>query len=701
MSVLIDNYPTSNQDSEVSLGATSVYAVSRYFKNGVAPMRMHSCDFLLRKAVTLVGKIRAILFMDDQYDGGIPLQILSYSDWMTANNLGTSLALTKFNFTESNMVALAPLGRYQVGLELSNENDTVYVGSDSSSPTYPGWSFYEDDSYQWHTYPSDDLICYVYGESSLETVDSYPISMFDGKSWIGGGTTGDDGTGASQSFTSGIITRPISHVGWLFECYNNPTGVAYAKIYEHSGVFGTSSLPTGSPIAVSNAVDIAGCSEPFNIIMFPFSGDNEITLNPLKHYVCTLEYTATNGDVACIRVIQDNSSSTHSGNMGLYNGSWNYYPSDFIFFVVQKAAETLVLVEGYPESNYNEDGYLAGDIPERSNSFIMNGQGGILHSCQWYLKKFGDPAGNLRARLYSRNTGEPVSLLATSDEINMSALTASMQLVTFTFSNFNKVVLSPGAEYHIDVDSDLIDWDNGVYVGGDNTPTQVGMSGNPVYSYIQEPVGWANWDYAGSYNHVFYIYAEPLIEIVDSYPIGSEDGVTFLSSDYNSQMGQSFTSKANCKPLSAVACLLSSQGTLAGTMVSKIYTHTGTFGVNGIPDTLVATSDTVNVSAVTDHGDYIKRLVPFIFSDANRVILTPQQHYFAVIEYTGGGGSNTILVHEINTNPSHSGNVAYGTVGYSWYSDNTRDFCFYVFQDNPIKSVARKALELGIFDNRF
>ena len=66
------------------------------------------------------------------------------------------------------------------------------------------------------------------------------------------------GYGVGQSFTGDGKT--LSSVKFYARKVGSPTGNIYAKIFAHSGTYGTSSVPTGTELAVSGAVDVTTIS---------------------------------------------------------------------------------------------------------------------------------------------------------------------------------------------------------------------------------------------------------------------------------------------------------------------------------------------------------------------------------------------------------------------------------------------------------
>jgi hypothetical protein len=114
----------------------------------------------------------------------------------------------------------------------------------------------------------------------------------------------------------------------------SPTGNLYAVLYAHSGVYGTSSLPTGSYLAISDAVDATTLPTDIALVTFTFSGANRVTLSP-GYYVMTLYFDG--GDASnAVRFGYDDSSPSHGGNMCFSNDGSSFTAEtsiDAIFYV--------------------------------------------------------------------------------------------------------------------------------------------------------------------------------------------------------------------------------------------------------------------------------------------------------------------------------------------------------------------------------
>jgi len=141
----------------------------------------------------------------------------------------------------------------------------------------------------------------------------------------------------AQSFTTPATgTYTLATASWFLKKVGSPTGSAYAKIYAHSGTYGTSSVPTGAALATSDAFDISTLTTTFSLVSFTFSGANQITLSTNTHYVVVFGevVSGTLDGSNEVQVGVDGSSPTHGGNCGQYSSSvWNYAAYDLPFYV--------------------------------------------------------------------------------------------------------------------------------------------------------------------------------------------------------------------------------------------------------------------------------------------------------------------------------------------------------------------------------
>lgn len=99
------------------------------------------------------------------------------------------------------------------------------------------------------------LLCFFISSSyaTVDLIDFYSTSNRDNYIIIDGSVT----SAVGQSFTMLSSTHNLTSVIFYMMKTGLPTGSAYAKLYAHSGTYGSSSLPTGAALATSDAFNIA------------------------------------------------------------------------------------------------------------------------------------------------------------------------------------------------------------------------------------------------------------------------------------------------------------------------------------------------------------------------------------------------------------------------------------------------------------
>jgi hypothetical protein len=256
--------------------------------------------------------------------------------------------------------------------------DTLVDGGSIEHPTsgtfnYNGMSFSGNDA---------DVVNSV---SSGTVVDSYDISNFDSTialatvQFAAGQTFAN---GSSQILTSAVFV--VSKTG-------SPTGSAYAKLYAITGTHGTDAVPTGSPLATSEPLDVSKLSTTVDLVSFAFT-DN-YTMAAATNYAIVVEYT--NGDVSnYIRVgTQQLGSPSHGGNFVYYTTSWIAdNTTDCIFYVVNGGQVTINATDSNP-ANTNEIGYPFG-------STVINNSVNLEITVQ---DEDTDPIENVQTAIYDTN----------------------------------------------------------------------------------------------------------------------------------------------------------------------------------------------------------------------------------------------------------------------------------------------------------
>ena len=194
-----------------------------------------------------------------------------------------------------------------------------------------------------------------------------------------------------------------------------------------------------------------------------------------------------------------------------------------VLFSVKTNTVPVELLSSYSESN--QDNYLpisnlTGDVYQALGQ-SFTGDGGLLHSIKFYIKRNSVPTGNLYANIYAHTgtygvSGKPTgSALATSSAIDVSTVDTSVALVTFTFWNTNKITLTNGTKYVAVIDgSGVIDTE-----GFGSRRIDVGVDeSSPTYSGNQSMLFEGSWSGVASTDLCFYVYREGISsEIMNVY----------------------------------------------------------------------------------------------------------------------------------------------------------------------------------------
>lgn len=166
----------------------------------------------------------------------------------------------------------------------------------------------------------------------MAVIDSYPESNYTGISNFATGRL------YGQSFSSDgeyILDRIDVYIRLQFSSATNTT----INVYAHSGEYGVSSVPTGSPIATSNSTLVSNST--IELISFNFSGGNRVSLHANTKYCFAVNNQSASVTFA---IGYDGTSPTHSGNLlySLNNGStWTAQNlNDLIFYVYGTPAST-------------------------------------------------------------------------------------------------------------------------------------------------------------------------------------------------------------------------------------------------------------------------------------------------------------------------------------------------------------------------
>ena len=136
-------------------------------------------------------------------------------------------------------------------------------------------------------------------------------------------------TRRAQSFTVGANSLLLSRVHVNLKKVGTPTGNLVAKLYAHSGTYGTSSVATGAALATSVNIDVSKLTTSYQEVEIGF--DTQYYMTNGTNYVISIEYTGTATDYVHV---EGDSTGTHSGNLSTWTGSWAAAAAEDLHFKV-------------------------------------------------------------------------------------------------------------------------------------------------------------------------------------------------------------------------------------------------------------------------------------------------------------------------------------------------------------------------------
>ena len=117
-------------------------------------------------------------------------------------------------------------------------------------------------------------------------------------------------------------------------------------------------------------------------------------------------------------------------------------------------------------------------------------------------------------------------------------------------------------------------------------------------------------------------------------------GLSIYSGGYIKR-GQSFENPNNVEYiLNNIYMYFGKTGSPTGNAYIEVYTHSGTFGTSSIGGSLLATSETFDVSALTT-GVALHSLS---FTGVNRIVISANTKYVIAVCYNGGDSSNCVFL---------------------------------------------------------
>jgi len=183
-----------------------------------------------------------------------------------------------------------------------------------------------------------------------------------------------------------------------------------------------------------------------------------------------------------------------------------------------------VICDSYFDESYDTLSYMFYEGGWEGIGQAFSGNGGKLESAQFYMMHSNDATGTAYAKIYHImwNFGSsavplyPLVALATSDPIDVSTIADERELVTFTFSGVNQIILGATTKYIVtlEVETESVHPDYLYAYVHHVEPTH---SGNSCHKSPDMP-----WGYLGGpQDTLFYVYTDTpkFIDIISNNSI--------------------------------------------------------------------------------------------------------------------------------------------------------------------------------------
>lgn len=370
----------------------------------------------------------------------------------------------------------------------------------------------------------------LYGNSAGLLISSYSEANNDGGYTLNSFNTGYYG-GAGQSFLNNAAQNKITSAKFYLKKSGSPTGTAIAKLWSHTGTYGTSSVPLNPPTFTnfSEHDDEANIDGYYNLYSgstifvaqsfiqsasTPILGSVQFGLKKYgsptglvvaKLYAETGDYSTTSTPTGAVLATSD---IIEAASLTTSEVLYTFHFSGVNQLLLTAPYYCLAIeYSGGDSSNYVMVGKDASTPP------ILNGNASYsTDGTNWTAVGGTD----LCFFVYRRTEG--AGLLATSGTLDVSTLTTDYALKTFTFTGTQQYAMAANTNYVITIEYSSGDATNYILVGNDSsTPTH---TGNACTLAVEVPTAVSGTDLN------FYIYGT---SEAGSIPVSTDSGVLSIS----------------------------------------------------------------------------------------------------------------------------------------------------------------------------
>jgi|GEM_PF-2275094 len=232
------------------------------------------------------------------------------------------------------MVALKPLVQTSPTVTLNSPSDASVTGNITTVLNFTGTDA-QSDTLEYEV--QIDTVNTFDGTKTW--MDSYSESNQNDFAPLGSPNDSTEKSAGGQTFTGN--GEVIDVCQFYLKKVGSPTSFMRAKIYAHSGTWGSTGIPS-TLLATSSPIASSELTTSYQLIEFSFPAAYTTT-NGTK-YVCVLDFTETGSNTNYIALGGDTVNKTHSGNACYYmpaSTGWNYSTNIEICFYVGHGFTTI------------------------------------------------------------------------------------------------------------------------------------------------------------------------------------------------------------------------------------------------------------------------------------------------------------------------------------------------------------------------
>lgn len=334
-----------------------------------------------------------------------------------------------------------------------------------------------------------------------------------------------------------------------------------------------------------------------------------------------------------------------------------------------------LVMDSYPESNQNgTDGTF---LTRTGLAQSFTGDGGVLDSVVLYLNKTNSPTGTAVVKIYAHtgtfgSTGTPTgAALATSGTLDVSTLTTSLVLKTFTFSGAERITLTNGTKYFLAIEYSG-DSTNFISVGEDNSSPSHGGNRARLDSGV--------WGASTTADYIFYVYKEDVPSISPSL---SPSVSPSISASPSASPSVSPSLSPSALPASNDAVLKIAKpgvNVLTNSDVDKLIFSSEYGTLKYYTKVSINTSFDANTGDISSRGEYTHSLGYYPFVEVYVSVYIGAAT--GIYEYCPFQGAGASVLYEANVKVTTDKVTVYGQIDGVSTSVWHFDFIVFIFKNN-------------------